>query len=125
MNGLRGVTLVMGNGQAVELPISDAETTRQILSSIAEIRRELASIRQSLDCRAENAVQTMPSKEWYSVRDVAERTRYSAYTIRQACNTGRIPSEHRKKIENDEWRISASGLETIQNEGLPKVRIAR
>jgi hypothetical protein len=63
-------------------------------------------------------------KEFYSVEEVAERTqregvtKYSKFTIRQACNLGRIPGA-KKSHTGRNWRIPHETVRRILNEGLP------
>jgi hypothetical protein len=63
-------------------------------------------------------------KEFYSVGEVAERsqregiTKYTRYTIRQACNMGRIPGA-KKSHNRRNWLIPFAAVRQILNEGLP------
>ena len=63
-------------------------------------------------------------KEFYSVDEVAERTqregvtKYNKFTIRQACNLGRIPGA-KKSHTGCKWLIPYEAVKRILNEGLP------
>lgn len=93
----------------------DRPATSTIQAEIAELKEMLQGLQQpSLE------------KEYYSVKEVAERTqregvaKYKAFTIRQACNTGRIP-EAKKSRTGTQWLIPRSVLDRILSEGLPTV----
>jgi hypothetical protein len=58
-----------------------------------------------------------PERAAYTVKEVADRTTYKAWTIRNACNTGRIRAE---KGGDGNWRIPHEELVNIQNNGLPR-----
>ena len=49
--------------------------------------------------------------------EAAELAKLSEWTIRNACNKGRIKAQ---KGPDEKWRISREELVKIQNEGLPK-----
>ena len=56
-------------------------------------------------------------KEWYTTKEAADLLPdYTAGTLRQACNLGRIPDA--KKVGR-EWRIPLAAINRIANEGLP------
>ena len=67
-----------------------------------------------------------PQKDWYSVIEVAERTKtegvqkYERWSIRQACNLGLVPGA--QQADNRQWRIPYASLMKILNEGLPKIQ---
>jgi hypothetical protein len=58
-----------------------------------------------------------PEKQRYTVNEVADLTKLSEWTVRQACNKSRIKAE---KGPDGQWRIPREELVKIQNEGLPK-----
>ena len=58
-----------------------------------------------------------PDKIAYTVSEAAELTKLSEWTVRNACNKGRIKAE---KSPDGQWRIPRDVLVKIQNEGLPK-----
>ena len=58
-----------------------------------------------------------PDKHAYTVSEVAELTNLSEWTVRNACNKGRIKAQ---KGPDEKWRIPRDELVKIQNEGLPK-----
>lgn len=71
--------------------------------------------------RLERHVDRPPAKEWYTTEEVASLIGKSPWTVRQACNTGRI--EGAKKVRagrgrKGEWRVSHAAVERLQNEGL-------
>ena len=59
------------------------------------------------------------SKALYTTKEAAELTDYSEWTLRQACNTGRIKAS---KGPDDRWRISREGLEQLRTLGLPPLK---
>jgi len=69
-------------------------------------------------------------KEFYSVDEVADRskqdgvTKYEAYTIRQACNKGRIP-DAQKARRGQRWLIPHSALLRILSQGLEPIASKR
>jgi len=71
---------------------------------VAEIQRLLKEMRP-----------TEKERTSFSVTEVAEATGFSAWTIRQACNTGRLEAD---KSPDGKWRVSRETLLKIQNEGL-------
>jgi hypothetical protein len=80
---------------------------------IASLREEMGEIKDLL--KRQVASETV--KDWYSVNEVADRTGLSPWTIRQACNQGRIAAE---KNPAGRWRVSQEEVLRIQNHGLPK-----
>jgi hypothetical protein len=86
--------------------------------------------RDALDRRLANierlisTMQATPAgKEWYNVREVAEMTArygvtsYKEWTIRDACNQGRVPGAKRHGGRS-RWLIPHTALMSILNEGL-------
>lgn len=55
-------------------------------------------------------------REAYTVAQVAERLGLSAWTVRQACNTGRIRAT--KSRNGRDWRIPHDELLRIEAEGV-------
>ena len=60
------------------------------------------------------------TKDWYSVREVAEILKRSEFTVREWCRLNRILASKRAcgRGHSKEWIVSAEELERIQNEGL-------
>lgn len=104
------------------------ETTSQVGSKLDRVTELLESL---------IALQSQPSKEWYTPGEVAEQshtrggTAYSHWTITEACNQGRIP-EARKKGDTEQtspyktekgdkrrWLIPLAALQRILSLGLP------
>jgi hypothetical protein len=81
---------------------------------VAELRADLAEIKLLLQ-KQQKVVQPL-NKTSYTVSEVAEATGYSLWTLRHACNKGRIKAD---KGPNGQWRIKREQLLAIQNEGLP------
>ena len=80
---------------------------------LATLELTLARIEKGL--KASQA--TSPDKHAYTVSEAAELTKLSEWTLRQACNKGRIKAE---KSPDGQWRIPRVVLVKIQNDGLPK-----
>jgi excisionase family DNA binding protein len=58
------------------------------------------------------------ARQAYTVAQAAERLGLSEWTVRQACNKGRI---HASKARNGrEWRIPHDELVRVEAEGLPR-----
>lgn len=60
-------------------------------------------------------------KEWYTIPEAAERLKLAVWTVRQACNQGRIRAEKQRFGRGGEgqWRIPHDEISRIQKEGLP------
>jgi excisionase family DNA binding protein len=67
--------------------------------------------------RLEATQAASPDKHAYTVAEVAELTKLGEWTVRNACNKGRIKAD---KSPDGLWRIPRDELVKIQNEGLPK-----
>lgn len=93
-----------------------------LLDTIKTIERRLSCIEKCL-VRAPNGVS---QKRWYSCREVADLTTtegvtaYRPFTIRYACNDGRIPEA--EKLDNGTWTIPRDAVERILREGLAPER---
>jgi len=79
---------------------------------LADLEAGVAEIRQLLKAQAGQTV-----KQLYTVNEVAERTGFSPWTLRHACNKGRIKAQ---KGPDGQWRVPHDELVKIQNQGLPK-----
>jgi hypothetical protein len=69
-----------------------------------------------LEQRLEKPAPPPPEKSHYTVREAAEATGYGEWTLRQACNKGRVQAD---KGPDGKWRISRAQITRIVNEGLP------
>lgn len=58
--------------------------------------------------------------EWMTIHEAHLVSRVAEYTLRQACNLGRIVDCH--KTENGSWRISRTEVEQIRDHGLPPLQ---
>jgi hypothetical protein len=79
---------------------------------IAEMKAEIVEIKELLSADRGEVV-----KEAYTVDEVAEKTKYQPYTIRQACNKGRIKEAY--KGRDHAWRNPRVSLLDIVSNGLP------
>ncbi|MEZ6048766.1 MAG: helix-turn-helix domain-containing protein [Planctomycetaceae bacterium] len=80
-------------------------------SEMLELRRELNGLKKHLKSY-------LGEREWYSVKEAAEMTGKSEYTIREACNKKRFPEElFEKNPRNNQWRISNQGVLFIKENG--------
>ena len=99
-----------------EQPATDQPTTAQPDLTMDR----LAAFESKLD-RIDRHLQAVPAgsadKAWYTVEEVAALIQKSPWTVRQACNKGRIAAQ---KSPDDKWRISKEEVTKIQNYGLPK-----
>ena len=91
----------------------------QIIGRLSDLDpTELSAIRELLEERQASSL----TKDWYTVDEVAKLTKLRPYTIRQACNFGRIQDDWKKKdVRTGKWRIHRDAIVQIQNEGLPPV----
>jgi hypothetical protein len=94
-------------GTAGSAPAVTTESPSKLETQIAEILDRLK--------KQEKFARTT-EKNVYSVDEVAELTGYKAWTIRQACNRGRIKG---KKGDDGRWRVPHDELVRLQEEGLP------
>jgi len=101
-------------------PSMDSEKQADSLAASSDrndaILQELAEIRQLVKQRV--LADDLPNRSFYWVCEVAEITDYKKWTLRQACNTGRIRAE---KATNGQWRIPREQVEEILEKGLPTV----
>ena len=85
---------------------------------LREVLRSFESGLQSIDSRLRVIESRLTPQQAYPVEDVAQMTGYAVWTLRQACNQGRIPGAY--KASDRSWRIPHASLEGIQGHGLPK-----
>jgi hypothetical protein len=91
---------------------SNAASFKKLDAELGEIRSQLAEIKELLTAERGDVV-----KEAYTVEEVAKKTNYAPFTIRQACNKGRISGV--RKGKEGAWRIPHASLLDIINNGLP------
>ena len=77
------------------------------------IENQLSEVRNLLQKSHQHAI----VKEYYTVSEAAEKIGLAPWTIRNACNKGRI-SGAKKDPRSSKWRISHQSITQIQNEGL-------
>ena len=88
------------------------KTIKDLKGDLTQVKAELAQIKELLTTDRGEAV-----KEAYTIEEVAEKTKYKPFTLRQACNKGRIKGAY--KGRDHAWRVPhASFLDIITN-GLP------
>jgi len=86
--------------------------------SLERLEQLIIDIGSRLQSNGNHAIE----KEFYTVNEVASRTQsggvasYAAWTIRQACNSGRIAEAQRG--QNRQWRIPHAALLQILQRGL-------
>ena len=101
-------------------PPSPATTEQPVTAQPDLTMDRLAAFESKLD-RIDRRLQAAPAgsvdKAWYTVEEVAALIQKSPWTVRQACNKGRIAAQ---KSPDDKWRISKEEVTKIQNYGLPK-----
>jgi len=90
----------------------DRAVIKSLKADVTEMKSELAEIKQLLAAEQGEIV-----KEAYTVEEVAKKTNYALFTIRQACNKGRIRDA--RKGRDGAWRIPHASLLDIINNGLP------
>ena len=84
------------------------------VDKIAKMETQLADI-QGLLKRQEKLTRAS-ARKFYAVDEVAELTGFKPWTIRQACNKGRIKAS---KGDDGRWRILNDEVVRLQEEGLP------
>lgn len=83
-----------------------------------KVLAELAEVRRLLEAQRANEL----AQEWYTVPEAAELVGLRPYTLRQACNLGRIPEDWcRKDSRTGKWRVHRDAVISIRNHGLPPV----
>jgi hypothetical protein len=80
----------------------------------AQMKAELAEIKAMLK-QQQQLIQPV-EKQYYTVDEVAELTGHRPWTIRQACNRGRVKG---KKGDDGRWRVAHEQLVFLQENGLP------
>jgi hypothetical protein len=100
-----GAALVPG------LNSQDRAILGELKADIAQVKVEVAEIKQLLTAERGEVV-----KETYTVEEVAKKAGYKPFTIRQACNKGRIEGAY--KGRDHAWRIPRNSLLDILTNGL-------
>jgi len=90
----------------------DRATIKSLKADMTEIKTELAQIKELLTAEHGEVV-----KEAYTVEEVSEKTKYKPFTLRQACNKGRIRGAY--KGRDHAWRVPHASLLDIITNGLP------
>jgi len=91
---------------------------------LKRIDHRLASIERQL--AGNRPLSELVSRDQYSCAEVAELSQthgiqaYKPYTIRLACNEGRIPDA--QKLDNGGWRIPRMAVVRVLEEGIPPQR---
>jgi hypothetical protein len=103
-----------GSGAAIVpgLGNEDRAAIKSLKADITEIKTELAQIKELLTAQKGEIV-----KEAYTVEEVAKKANYRPFTIRQACNKGRIKGAYKGK--DHAWRIPHASLLDLLTNGLP------
>jgi excisionase family DNA binding protein len=109
---LQSGTASMGQrGSTSSSPVSLANMP---VDKITSMEAQLTEIRNLL--RKQETLARTAERKSYTVEEVAELTRFTKWTIRNACSKGRIKAD---KSPDGQWRISHEELLNIQNHGLP------
>ncbi len=103
-----------GSGAAVLPGLSgeDGAAIKSLKTDMTEIKTQLAQIKELLTAKRGEVV-----KEAYTVDEVSEKTKFKPFTIRQACNKGRINGAY--KGRDHAWRIPHASLLDLLTNGLP------
>jgi hypothetical protein len=117
---------IVGIEAGRQAPRREAPTNRAAISEsspptgINEIQTQFEELKELVRTMRNPVIE----KEFYSVEEVAERTqragviKYTKFTIRQACNLGRIPGA-KKSNTGRHWLIPYEAVRRLLNEGLP------
>jgi hypothetical protein len=102
------------NGAALMPGLSgdDRATIKSLKADMTDVKTELAQIKELLTAARGEVV-----KEAYTVEEVAKKTKFKPYTIRQACNKGRMQGAY--KGRDHAWRIPHASLLDLLTNGLP------
>lgn len=65
--------------------------------------------------RIERSAAANVEREFFTVDQATDRLPFSTWTVRQACNTGRISAS---KLGDGSWRIPAAEIQRVEREGL-------
>ncbi len=108
------VRTLRGSGDALVPGLSgdDKATIKSLKTDMTEIKIALMQIKELLAAERGDVV-----KEAYTVNEVADKTKLKPYTIRQACNRGRIKGAY--KGRDHAWRIPNASLLDLLTNGLP------
>ena len=96
-----------GGGLPVTTPAVPVEKIASIEAQLSEIHAVLMK---------QGRVAQATDRKFYTVPEVAELTGFKEWTIRQACNKGRIKG---KKGDDGRWRLPHEELLLLQEAGLP------
>lgn len=96
----------------MSMPSTEVLDTEALAAEIVKIAlpQLVTALRTALDKPA-------PELEWYTTQQAADATGWSAYTIRQACNQGRIPAEYVRKSSQrlPIWEIHRDGIQWMRS----------
>lgn len=112
----------------------DSETARIELARITDIRHAIIAMMQALMrieervAKSESMVHEVhdviknqrPTKEWYTVTELAQLLGKAEFTVREWCRLGRVHAEKREcgRGNSQEWIVSHAEMTRIQNHGL-------
>ena len=99
-------------GNAASAPRDSDPLPEPPSDQITKLKNQVAEIRDLL----KRQINTGVVREFYSVNEVADRAGYERWTIRQACNKGRIKAT---KGDDGRWRVPHEELVRLQEQGLP------
>jgi hypothetical protein len=102
-----------GSGAAIRDHRSADEASLQGLKAdVAEIKPQLAKVMELPTAERGEVV-----REAYTVEEVAKKTKFRPFTIRQACNKRRVAGAY--KARHNAWRIPYAALIDIMTNSLP------
>ena len=81
--------------------------------ALAEFLKTQGVIIEKLD-RLERAIVARTERDFFSTAQAAARLNLSEWTVRQACNLGRIRGE---KPNGRSWRVPLAEVERVEREG--------
>lgn len=99
---------------------SERITLQAVHGKLSEIEQKLD---QLLDGSRRAAI--ADGQEWLSIEAAAEICGFKAWTLRQACASGRlgnIDPNGVRKLADGSWRIWWGIVDSIRNNGLPKAK---
>ena len=105
---------VASMNQHSQAPPSPVASVNVPVDRIANVEAQLAEVRDLL--RKQQRLASAAERKFYAVDEVAELTGLKPWTIRQACNKGRVKAS---KGDDGRWRIPHDELVRLQEEGLP------
>jgi hypothetical protein len=95
-------------------------TSAALLGALITVAEKVSALEVVLSEVHGVVMNQKPHKDWYTVREVAERLKKAEFTVREWCRLGRVNAAKRDcgRGNSQEWIVSHDELVRIGNEGL-------